>query len=584
MPGRAKHDPPRPPGYWDDVEIIGRRALKGRQCYTAALAQAGNQFRLVHTRRRARPGWAAFVQDVKATYPTVDIALFWRHLTPPIWLAVLGDDWSQAAKIGKPLSTAERFEMYVQAVRHFIDRVGDRDPACVLPGRASKHPLGRKLTHAIDSAHRRGDLDSSLANVIAAATERSYDELLRSNHSATGRVHAKTRYPANHDRQRAGVSARLVGHRGLRSESEVAVDVLLAAIVGDGWPAMHTHDLKLCKLVPHDSSSKELDLVVWSSDETFVVMVGASALALKDDYVEGRAYKKRMLEQSGIAYVECDLHGGERTIRPLRETAHAIMRFLGRRWTSSVKRIFEAALISDEVTRVSYVGPDDHRKFIHKHGCHTVDTYEVARQTALDAGLPSARYLRPRGSLQAWLRELKIDWFDLTGKPPTGKGSQKARRRRPEFQPYDSYRVCKLAAQVAAEAEGWLTCLDYKRGRAAVDPKLVAEPDKVWPRAFKRDGWPGFLGVGTPNSELLGLVPSDSARKVLGIWHSRWKVLIEGLEPDGLRRRRGMGDVLYFAPHALVRYLTESGELEIGEARTVLARLKRVSRNTLTGR
>jgi hypothetical protein len=209
-------------------------------------------------------------------------------------------------------------------------------------------------------------------------------------------------------------------------------------------------------------------------------------------------------------------------------------------------------------------------RFLRAHGITTQAEYGVlrrqlrARRDPVAAALPA---LQRRD-----FERLGCDWYELLGVAPSGRGSARARARDPSFSLYDGY----ADARRAARAGRFRNQSDYRARRAKVDPRLPVDPEQRWPRAFARDGWPGYLGTGAANHELSGLVSQCEVFKALGISHAEWKRLLNArsIVPAARRRRRN-ADELWFRVGDVVALARAIGVVDSTVAKELRERLKR---------
>jgi hypothetical protein len=333
---------------------------------------------------------------------------------------------------------------------------------------------------------------------------------------------------------------------------------------------VHQHAVSLATLVGGGDASFSIDIVLWRGARIVgCVEVGAGGELSNETYRRRRAYKRGVLAGEGIPVHECDLRGGQRTMEALRHCIAWVQAQLG--LPRSIDESFLRGVWTHPgITTVSYASVEEHRQWLRSHAITTVDDYELKRIAQLKEGDELAGRIVPRGTLGNWLRANSMDWYELTGRPPTGRGSAKARRGSATHQFYASYAETREAARQL----GATTPTEFQEMRAS-DPRLRPNPDAYWPTEFKEDGWSGFLGTGASTLELAGMVSSNDARQAIAMGHGRWIKTIRTLRPDATRRR---GKDRYFRPAHLVLHLVEAGVVGNAEADEVRGRLDKIAR------
>jgi hypothetical protein len=437
-------------------------------------------------------------------------------------------------------------------------------------------PEGRLILKLLHERQHRGRLGGvRVETLIEGVAGKPYSSLVR-------RRTGGKRFDPGHSQHLAVDGRSLEHHPGLMSVSEVAVDEILHAVVGPSWQQCHRHGVSLVALGFEGHANFSVDFVVIRAGVRLgVVEVGAGDELRQKYYCANRATKRRFLNSLGLPLFECDLppSSWHKRFATLRSCAEWVLQLLGNPRAVQDWEIDKglSAHVHAQADAIVAMSRDDFDAWLRRHGLlgKSVDEY-YRRRPALLLLDADTRRTPPRGSLPAWMRREGVSGrFDLMGRSPVGKGSRYAKTQAPDFALFTDYAIARGTAQ----AGGFRTRDDYLCRSKAFDPRLPSDPEVTFATEFARDGWPGYLGSGAANHELVGLVGASGLRRVLKIGHRRVKDLLAACPPETRKARpRADGEELYVRPTDAVEAAIRVGVLVPGQAANALADLHRVAR------
>lgn len=535
----------------ETVELLRERWSQGLPCHPRELLE-DDEWRPRYNSIRKHHGWERIVLEV----------LHRELQARPSALARLEDlRWYMCELSGarehlqkKPdaeLSDRGLKERLAEVFRLYLEQRGG-DLSVFIRSRFEKDPLGASLHSSIGNLERR----RGLRNLYPETVERVTGERPR----LESRQGARSRLPTTHALEAQGRS-----HSRLRSDGEVLCDEALALyFTPKAWESMHRHDPTIADFAPDLSRRYTADIAVVGPRGNTIALIdiGAGALARDADYRTNRKLKRQALRRArGPLYVECDLRNGPRAAKDLQRLLQRVAEAMGKRWAPKKAEAAVRGALATRSAGAVALELDETRRWVRARGLRTHEDYKHAKEDARCNGDPLAPYLPALTSSR--LKRWGATWYEIAGRPPVGQGSRRAREKL-GMAVYDTY----SKARRAARRGGFKSAKDYRDRRMKIDARLPVNPEALWPDEFIRDGWPGYLGSGTPNSDLSGLIPQGKVWAALGLTHARFKKLLDAraIEPAASRERRTQGASLYFREEdvlALARELKLTGLREI---------------------
>lgn len=495
-----------------------------------------------------------------------------RRLSAVGWIERLGGD-AGAWRGRRPhqLSREEQRELARCLLLAFVAARGG-DPGMLAPSRMNADADGRRIRKLLaqrQSADRLGG--STLAELVEEVSGRPRSALL------LRRTGGKSRFPP-HAQHLAADRSSPEPHPGLMSLTELAVDVLLASVVGPEWPGRHRHHVPLRELGTPLHHNFSVDVMIVSRGGLVSALEIGGGAELHDDlYRARRAIKRRALEALRIPLHECDLPGtGAGNLEALRKCAEwvafAALHERVRVSDSDVLHAMDAAagtaaLVSMDLAEL--------HAWLRRHDLfgQPCEAYLRARERLLSVD-PETRRTPPRGSIQRWMRAQGVsDRFQMMGRIPVGKGSGKAKSMMPSYELFEDYEV----AREVARAGRFANVADYLRRHKDHDPRLPSNPAEAFPDELARDGWPGYLGTGPARAEIGGLVRAAKARRVLKLGYARFQQLVAPLKETAVRYERADGAAYLYDPARLVQQAVRHGVLAAESVASTLRALSRVA-------
>jgi hypothetical protein len=419
-------------------------------------------------------------------------------------LVELAGDWSEWESVSQGrLPPEDNERIALKLLDTYFESKG-RDSGVLRRHTMKLDVCGSRIHGAIAELEHKGRLKTTWGGLVTQVAKRPYREI------ASKLSGAKVFAPSTHVTQVANDLTAYETHPSVRSNVEAAVDTLLFRLVGERWCAVHRHEVTLQEL---DSTAKprySVDvLLVRDGKPLAAIDIGAGDLKKEQQYLRRRAYKRGWAGSFGLPYHECDLTGGEQSIKELDNCLRFVAGHLDVPFGFGRTELLEA--LGKRHESVVHMSITQLREFLLSRGERTQTAYFRLYEELKAADDPVWRTLPPPGTLPSMVRSANISWRHLFGGQPHGPGSRA--KRRALGQTFEHYQDAKIAARRGE----FCGMDDYHSRHAALDDRLPYSPEAIWPEEFALDGWPGFLGTGPSNRSLEGLVSAEVARKVLGL-------------------------------------------------------------------
>lgn len=525
----------------DTARRLLDRLVAGKPCAPKALRREDAwRRRYDRVRKRVEGGWPVVVSFVLELSREAGQELrphqLYDRLPLEGWLCEISGDsehWRHVLK--PPASKRALTRLVVETLQAYVAARGGHAETLAPHALRLDEEWGA-LYSCVNRAVEEGRLDGTYRQLVERATGIDYDRLLN-------RVGRHVYVPRTHQRQR-GADGRPLGHHGLRSLAEAAVDDLAAAAVGATvWELSHRHDVPVRHLAHGFRGQHTIDVALYRDGELAgVVEIGAGGLLDSKKYVASRKKKRAALEAAGVPLLECDLRGGRSSEQTLSGGVRWIGARLGQRCAGPSASEIRATLVELNRGAVLHFGQEETAGWIRRKGVQTRAEYEDRRQRDIADGDPEAAYVVPGGTLNARLEDWGLTWHQLAGKSARGRGSAKAQAVTglEKYSKYDD-------ARRAARRGKFKNAADYLRRATTVDPKLPALPDHLWPEEFARDGWSGFLGTGAANHEVEGWTTKEELKRLSTSGDGVWKRLLDGVP------HKAQGHRTFYDPRVLTR-------------------------------